>query len=554
MQRFSLLLLLSTCVLFLWGCGGSSSSSGGTSVVNTPVTSGPLSLQPPVLLLTVGQTDAFQLTRDGAAVTATWTSDSPGIASVDDQGNVTGVSPGSAIITATVEGDTIAGYAVVSPQGQQLLVTPANPFFSGSEIGKTDPDFRAVLVFQNGNSADVTDQVSWSSSDNSVVFLRNTGQPDLAGLGTATLTATLANLTGQTTVTVGPTLGLTGGLHQFNLQGGLAPEALASGDFNGDGFLDLVTANSQSSDLTVLFGDGQGNLVPSSIPTAANPRFVISTDLNGDGKLDLVASNYSADAISILIGNGDGSFQPFVTRAVGPRPVGLAAGDVNGDGKLDLAVALSNANTVNILLGDGAGGFTAGAVLPTDANPRSLVLANLDLDDKLDLAVACSLNNSVLVFRGDGAGNFNLGPLVKTGMGLFYLTAADLDGDGLLELITANPGTNSVSVFPNQGGNFPIRRTFNSATFDVWVSAGDINGDLIPDLVVPGRSSNALSFLTGNGQANFDVTLADRPVGAGPSATVIADFNGDNLPDVASALFNGNAVSILFGGRQGPVQ
>src|SRR3982750_3886097 len=89
------------------------------------------------------------------------------------------------------------------------------------------------------------------------------------------------------------------------------------------------------------------------------PFSVAAGDFNGDGKLDLATANNNANTVSILLGNGDGTFGANTDFNVGNRPRSVAVGDFNLDGKLDLAVANGSSNTVSILLGNGDGTFGA---------------------------------------------------------------------------------------------------------------------------------------------------------------------------------------------------
>src|SRR5438128_5303223 len=90
---------------------------------------------------------------------------------------------------------------------------------------------------------------------------------------------------------------------------------------------------------------------------AVSPRFSAVADLNGDGHLDLVTANTSSGDVSVLLGNGDGTFQAARNFAAGAGPFGVAVGDFNGDGKLDLAVVNQRSGDVSILLGRGDGTF-----------------------------------------------------------------------------------------------------------------------------------------------------------------------------------------------------
>jgi FG-GAP-like repeat/Putative Ig domain len=135
---------------------------------------------------------------------------------------------------------------------------------------------------------------------------------------------------------------------------GKAPQAIAAADLNGDGKLDLAITNYEDASVTILLGNGDGTFTPASgspIIVGNSPDAIAVGDLNGDGKLDLAIANYGGNTLTILLGNGDGTF----TSASGsPFPVGLgpssiAVGDFNGSGRLGLAITNLTGNTVSIL-------------------------------------------------------------------------------------------------------------------------------------------------------------------------------------------------------------
>src|SRR5262249_32711393 len=64
-------------------------------------------------------------------------------------------------------------------------------------------------------------------------------------------------------------------------------------------------------------------------------------DFNRDGKLDIVMANTTDHTVGVLLGNGDGTFQTVATYYAAARPAAIAVGDFNGDGFPDLAVANS---------------------------------------------------------------------------------------------------------------------------------------------------------------------------------------------------------------------
>jgi hypothetical protein len=90
-------------------------------------------------------------------------------------------------------------------------------------------------------------------------------------------------------------------------------------------------------------------------PVGGYPAAMVSADFNADGRLDLATANSSNSNVSVILGNADGTFQAAQTSTTGDFPLSLAVGDFNADGKLDLATA--NSNDVSVLLGNGNGTF-----------------------------------------------------------------------------------------------------------------------------------------------------------------------------------------------------
>jgi hypothetical protein len=129
------------------------------------------------------------------------------------------------------------------------------------------------------------------------------------------------------------------------------PSALAAGDVNGDGHLDLVTANTYGNSVSVLLGNGLGAFgAATNYTTGLDPRSVALADFNRDGKLDVVTANVSSNNVGVLLGRGDGTFRSAQYYAAGAGPVCVAAGDFNGDAFPDLAVTNSTAGNVSVLL------------------------------------------------------------------------------------------------------------------------------------------------------------------------------------------------------------
>jgi len=111
----------------------------------------------------------------------------------------------------------------------------------------------------------------------------------------------------------------------------------------------LVAPVSQLS-TSALAGNLTGNFPRTDFTVGHSPNAVAVGDFNGDGKLDLAVTNQGDNTVSILLGNGDGTFQSQTTLPTGLAPDAIVAGDFKGDGKLDLAVANFTDNSISIWL------------------------------------------------------------------------------------------------------------------------------------------------------------------------------------------------------------
>lgn len=176
---------------------------------------------------------------------------------------------------------------------------------------------------------------------------------------------------------------------------------IAVGDFNADGKLDLAVASTSGlstgspSTVAILFGNGDGTVTQapgSPSPVGKTPIAIVVADFNGDGKLDIATANWNDNTVTILLGNGDGTFTQAASSpiTVGTQPNAIALGDFNGDGKLDLAIANYGSNNVSILLGNGDGTFTQASTSPiaVGKGPVSIAVGDFNGSGRLGLAVA----------------------------------------------------------------------------------------------------------------------------------------------------------------------
>src|SRR5262245_9113672 len=135
---------------------------------------------------------------------------------------------------------------------------------------------------------------------------------------------------------------------------GTAPSGGAVGDFNGDGRPDLAVASFGAGTVTVLLrqpGGGFAQGMGSPINVGGGSLGAIAAgDFNGDGSIDLAATRYSLNSVAILLNTGAG-FSNQLNFATGATPRTVVAGNFNGDSSLDLATTNIGDNTVTVALG-----------------------------------------------------------------------------------------------------------------------------------------------------------------------------------------------------------
>ncbi|MET4107575.1 FG-GAP-like repeat-containing protein [Hymenobacter sp. UYP22] len=357
---------------------------------------------------------------------------------------------------------------------------------------------------------------------------------------------------------------------------GAGPEDVAMGDVDGDGDLDVLTANTTDNSVSVLLNSGAGAFTAAAAVTVgAGPVRVLLGDVDGDGDLDLLAASYSAGTVSVRLNNGTGSFGGTQEVAAGNGPRGLALGDVDGDGDLDLAVGNGVSNLVVVRLngsdssGSNTGIFGGGQTISASTESGAVALADVDNDGDLDLLAASLVSNLVAVrLNGGDATGSNTGVFSGTGFVTVRdsptnMAVGDVDGDGDLDVLTANFGTSSVSVCVNNGsGSFTNPRdvAVGPSPYDIALADVDADGDL--DLLTAnddfGPGGNTVSVRLNGGDATGSNTGvfsngSTVAVGEQPRSLALADVDGDGDLDLVAGNSVGNTVSVRLNGGTVPL-
>ena len=329
--------------------------------------------------------------------------------------------------------------------------------------------------------------------------------------------------------------------------------AIDSGDFNGDGKLDLVLTHGYYGNVSILLGTGTGSFgAPTKLNPGGLPTFALVGDFNTDGKLDLAMTDYGSvdiQYVSILLGTGTGSFGTPTKFKVGSLPSAIATGDFNGDNKSDLAVANLGSDNISILLGTGTGSFGAATNFNVGNNPFVVAVGDFNSDNKSDLAVAnIDGDGDISILLGNGTGSFGAATSLTAGTIPYRVAVGDFNADGKTDLVATNYDSNNVSVLlnNNNNNNTPVVN-FGAATYTGTEGNANtvvnipvtISSSPVKDLIVP-IVINPSSTATQNSDYTFlHATLTFRAGTNTLTQNVAVTIKPDNIAENAeTAVFN----------------
>ena len=359
----------------------------------------------------------------------------------------------------------------------------------------------------------------------------------------------------------------------------VGPHTVLAADLNGDHVKDLITASEFTSQLSLLFGNGDETFTDTYfVETGANPVAIAANDMNGDGTVDIIVAYDTSNSLSLHLGRGDGTFREGLTIETQEQgdniPVQIATGDLNNDGTPDIIIAkkqrfFNSFNSVQqgsliVLIGTGNSRFRT--ISPLIFNSiGTFSLGYLDSDRTLDLAIILPhgpsntnhIGGQILLGKGDGTFRYaDTFDEPRTD----YICLGDINSDGATDIVGHAYLTGLFIILGDGRGGFKKPQHYLNILRSITsLNLADTNSDSCLDIVTTDTLSNSgglnifdfsltqASIIEGNGDGTFGGTHSQVVTGY-PTSSICADMNNDGKIDIVVATDNATScLNILLG-------
>lgn len=351
------------------------------------------------------------------------------------------------------------------------------------------------------------------------------------------------------------------------------PQVIHLADVTGDNLDDLLVVDRGSDRLVIYRNQGGSFGAGDELATDAGPVAVAAGDFDRDGQVDILTVNQVAGSVSVFLGDAGGNFtEPRRDTAVGADLRGVAVFDFDDDA-VDDAVVLSGSRIYS-LRSNGDGNLTrlsADGIRTRSSNGSSFAIAAGEIDDNgsIDVVVSNRDDSQLAVFLSNEDGTFTFSPegLLNVGAEVTGVVVADANDDAVSDLIAVDPAAqifDELRLFLGQDGDgvfdAPVSVTANEQPFAI--ATLDVDNDDKVDLVVTTQQASAMTLLCQPSDI-CNLQFAGEPLeadiwrpgrfepalsfsGQGQVAVATGRLNNDDLDDIVAVASDQRTIGVFL--------
>jgi protein involved in polysaccharide export with SLBB domain len=333
--------------------------------------------------------------------------------------------------------------------------------------------------------------------------------------------------------------------------------AVAAGDLDNDGNLDIVGGAGEPGVVSINYGDGKGGLSePQLLPVKGEVQSIGLADFNEDGLMDIAFSvQRESSGIWLLINQSNRLWKLEKGPVAINKYQGIRTADVNDDGHMDIVAANATSDTqggIQVWLGTGTGRWSGETGPTVTGMYMDVVVADFNRDGHLDIVGgAWGLYGGLRIWFGDGTGAWSPGDRFAKS-NCYGVNVGDLDGDGNPDIL-AGTFRHGIELFLGDGnGHFNATPSPETKGSFWQVNAALLDDNFVPDLVTGSLDGLGVKAWRRTGSGKWEPFQGEFPLVGIYYGLAVVDLNHDRRDDVCAASY-GEGIKIWAGKPETPI-